>query len=328
MPRGRLAPSPTGRLHLGNLGSSLLAWSEIRRRGGELWLRIEDLDPPRVVPGAEQAAIDDMRWLGIDWDAGPGTEELAGPWHQSRRGPRYAAAAARLAHAGRLYPCTCSRREIAEALSAPHATFDPSTRYPGTCADRDFADVTRIDGDYALRFRAAGTWTIDDRVFGTVTHALDIMPGDFVVRRRDGLWAYQLAVAVDDVEMGVTDILRGYDLLDSAPRQAALHAALGADPIAFWHVPLLVDARGERLAKRNGAMGRDGLVEAGWTTELLRGGLATIYGFCQTLRPLSGEAFSSRFDVAPLRRPEIRVPDAFFAGPDAWRDHLTAHGTP
>lgn len=327
MPRGRLAPSPTGRLHLGNLGSSLLAWAEIRRRGGDLLLRIEDLDPPRVVDGAEAALIDDLQWLGIDWDAGPGDPEIAGPWHQSERGPHYAAATRRLAEAGAVYPCTCSRREIAEALSAPHAAFDPSTRYPGTCADRTLADVDD-DGDHALRVRARGVWTVEDRVFGPITHDLAVTPGDFVIRRRDGLWAYQLAVSVDDVEMGVTDILRGYDLLDSAPRQAALHAALGGDPIAFWHVPLLVDARGERLAKRTGAMGRDGLVEAGWCPDTLRGGLANLYGLRADFTPLTGDAFAASFAVRPLRRPEIRVPDAFFVGPDAWRRHLELHGAP
>lgn len=183
-------------------------------------MRIEDLDAPRVIEGSAQAICDDLAWLGLDWDEGP--------FWQSQRTDRYEAALARLADAGLVYPCSCSRKEIALA-SAPHGADELGPRYPGTCRD----GPTHPDRPCSLRFRS------DD--------------DDFVLRRADGVWSYQLAVVVDDAQMGITEVVRGDDLLPSTPRQVALHRALGFEPPSYLHVPLVLGPSGARLSKRDGA---------------------------------------------------------------------------
>ena len=186
-------------------------------------MRIEDLDAPRVVEGSAESICDDLRWLGLDWDEGP-------VW-QSERHDRYELALARLREAGLVYPCSCSRKEIAALASAPHGDDDLGPRYPGTCRD----GAQHPDRPCSVRFR--------------MTDAGD----DFVLRRADGIWSYQLAVVVDDAEMGITEIVRGADLLSSTPRQVALHRALGYEPPEFLHVPLVHGSDGARLSKRHGA---------------------------------------------------------------------------
>ncbi len=315
---GRLAPSPTGALHLGNLSTSLLAWAQARHASGSVLLRIEDLDPPRVVAGAADEHIADLRWLGLDWDGGPDIGGSLGPWFQSTRDGLYQQAADALLERDLLYPCGCSRAEIRDVLSAPHAEFDPRTLYPGTCAHIDAAGRLALPADVALRFRAHGRVCVDDRLAGQLDVDLAVEPGDFVVRRRDGLWAYQLAVVVDDIAMGVTDVVRGRDLLSSTPRQFAIFDALDAPRPATWHVPLLVDARGARLAKRDGSMARAGLEHVGWTAELLRGALMRLWGWRHELAPASADEVVAAFSPRGLSRREIRVPDAFFEGPRAF----------
>ena len=285
--RGRYAPSPTGHLHLGNARTALLAWLSQRLRaratagravtevsGGvsgapsAFVMRIEDLDQARVVPGAEPALLDDLAWLGLDWDEGPGALPSEGgsavggddagpfgPYRQSARAARYDAAIASLLVAGRAFPCACSRAEIARAASAPHGADDEGPRYPGTCRDLPPAQVeARARGQArapAIRFRGES-----ERLgFRDVVHG-DVEPlgpggvDDFVLRRADGVAAYQLAVVVDDAAMVITEVVRGDDLLASTPRQLALYRALGATPPRFAHVPLLLAPGGERLAKR------------------------------------------------------------------------------
>ena len=325
---GRLAPSPTGTLHLGNLATSLLAWADVRRRGGHLILRIEDLDPPRVVPGAAEQLASDLRWLGLDWDEGSflgatGTSGAgpAAPYDQASRSAHYAAARRSLAERELVYPCTCSRREVEEALSAPHNTFDPTTGYPGTCAGRragDAAGLRAAGQPFAWRFRARGDWTVHDRVCGATTADLAVTPGDFVVERRDGLYAYQLAVVVDDGLMGVTTVLRGRDLLDSTPSQRALAAALGYPPPETVHVPLWVGEDGRRLAKRDGSAGRAGLEQAGWSPAGVVGAIAALLGFTDHYEPLSAGEFATLWQDAPLGTPVVHVPAALFAGPRAF----------
>lgn len=317
---GRLAPSPTGRLHLGNLSSSLLAAAHARRIGAALSYRIEDLDPPRCVDGAAEQQVDDLRWLGLSWDHGPDVGGPAGPYVQSERRGLHDAALDQLRAAGLAYRCFCSRREVEEALSAPHTWFDPALAYPGTCAALSVAEAeARATTEaFAWRFRAVGVQTVVDEVHGRFEVDVATNPGDFVLVRKDGLVGYQHGVVVDDAAMGVTHVVRGYDLLDSAARQVALFRALGAPPPTFVHVPLLVDARGERLSKRSGSVARDGLEAAGWTPALLRGGLATLWGWTDTLDEASLDAVAALWDAGALRRAELRVPDAFFEGPKAW----------
>lgn len=249
MYRGRFAPSPTGDLHLGSVATALVAWLSARAAGGRLVLRVEDLDGPRVVAGAEARQLDDLAWLGLDWDEGPDAGGPHAPYRQSERGAHYEAALARLAARDLLYRCDCSRAEIAAVASAPHPG-DEGPRYPGTCRRAGMAE-RRWKRPPALRLRVPpGTVAVEDRLQGRVAQDVAAEVGDFVLQRGDGVYAYQLACVADDVAMGVTEVVRGADLLASAPRQALLAELLGATPPAFAHVPLVVGADGARLAKR------------------------------------------------------------------------------
>ena len=244
-PVGRLAPSPTGLLHLGHARTFLLAYWHIRARAGRLLLRMEDLDGPRAEMRFADAARADLEWLGLEWD---GPEFL-----QSSELPRLNAAVTALIDAGKAYPCVCSRGDIRGAQSAPNAgALEP--RYPGTCRGRyaSFADAERQSG------RAAGArlWvpegevTIEDGVAGTSTWDVARDVGDFLIAKRDKAPAYQLAVVVDDHAQHVNEVLRGEDLLPSAARQWHVQNALGLPHPAWFHVPLVTDASGRRLAKR------------------------------------------------------------------------------
>jgi glutamyl-tRNA synthetase len=245
----RLAPSPTGALHVGNARTFLVNWWMARQAGWRVVLRIEDLDGPRVKVGADRQAIDDLRWLGIDWDDGP--------VYQSPRGAVYRTAAERLLAGGQAYPCVCTRREVELSASAPHAE-DGAAVYPGTCRGR-FKDCSEAEAGGgrvpAVRFRVPeGPVSFDDRFRGPtqVNPAKEL--GDFVIMKADDTAAYQLAVVVDDAEAGVTDVVRGDDLIDSTPRQMLIYHALGLTDRtpAYCHLPLVVGTDGRRLAKRHG----------------------------------------------------------------------------
>ena len=255
MIRGRLAPSPTGALHLGNAKTFLLAWLSVRARGGTVVLRIEDLDGPRVKEGAAERAIEDLRWLGLDWDEGPDCGGECGPYVQTERRIWYDAALERLRAAGLVYPCVCTRSDIERAASAPHPG-EEGPRYPGSCRDRfanEAAARTATGRDPALRFRVEpGEVAFDDLFHGRLAIDVAGQVGDFVVRKGSGTAAYQLAVVVDDAAMGITEVVRGDDLLASTPRQLLLFRALGLPPPSFRHIPLVVGPDGLRLAKRHG----------------------------------------------------------------------------
>jgi glutamyl-tRNA synthetase len=268
MYRGRFAPSPTGDLHLGSAAAALFCAAAARARGGRLVLRIEDLDRDRVIPAARAAILDDLRWLGVTWDEGPDVGGPASPYVQSERIALYAAALDDLASRDHVYLCDCSRAEIARAASAPHAG-EEGPRYPGTCRPhgmrpRAFRRPPAVR--LAVPEGRASTVVVEDAVLGRIEENVAEITGDFVLRRGDGVFAYQLAVVVDDVTMGITEVVRGADLAASAPRQALLARLLGAEPPAFAHVPLLLGADGARLAKRARGMtlrdqraaGRDG----------------------------------------------------------------------
>jgi len=237
---GRFAPSPSGDLHVGNLRTAVLAWLHARRTGRDFLIRMEDLD--RVRPGAEQRQLADLSAVGLDWD-GPVV-------HQSDRAQLYDAALASLAGRGLIYECFCSRREILDAPSAPH---EPSGVYRGNC--RHLTDAERTERAAvrppALRLRSnTSEFTVDDEIHGAYTGIVD----DFVLRRGDGVVAYNLAVVVDDAQQGVDQVVRGDDLLPSAPRQAYLASLLGTTAPTYVHVPIALNSAGKRLAKRDGAV--------------------------------------------------------------------------
>lgn len=255
---GRLAPSPTGLIHLGHARTFLLAWWSVRSRGGRVVLRIEDLDGDRCSPEMVDAAKRDLEWLGLDWD---GAARL-----QSTGIERMAAELAELEARGLVYPCVCTRGEVRQAQSAPQAG-DAEPRYPGTCRGR-FASreqaAQRSGRTPSLRFIVPeGPVTVRDELRGEVVFDVAASVGDFVVARRDGAPAYQLAVVSDDAYDGVTEVLRGDDLLPSAARQRLLQRALALPSPAYVHLPLVLDETGRRLAKRERDLGLYDLASAG-----------------------------------------------------------------
>jgi len=300
--RGRFAPSPTGLLHLGNLRTALLAWLDARAQGGAFLMRVEDLDRARVLPGAEAQQLDDLRWLGLDWDEGPDLGGRFGPYRQSERVTHYDAAIERLLAAGRAFLCACSRADVARAATAPHDGEDDEPRYPGTCRDRDPDEVrARAAGQGrapAVRF-AGKDQRVEflDELCGRTEGRVD----DYVLRRADGTAAYQLAVVVDDGAMKVSRVVRGGDLLRSTPRQIALGQALGLPVPAFVHVPLVVTPGGERLAKRTRPASVKSLRDAGARPETLAGALAASAGLSDGA-PLAVRDLVAGFSLARVRR--------------------------
>ncbi len=268
--RGRIAPSPTGYLHLGHLRTFWTAYE--RARGGVLVLRNEDLDRQRSRREFAEAMVQDLRWFGIRWQEGPDIGGPYGPYEQSRRRPFYLAAWRKLRKGGWIYPCACSRKDLAEAAQAPHepAPTDDEPIYPGTCRDRrSHADDPR---GVNWRFRVPDGETIrfDDKRRGPQQFTAGCDFGDFLVWRRDDAPAYQLAVVVDDNAMGITEVVRGADLLKSTARQLLLMRALAIEAPAYYHCDLVVDEDGERLAKRHDALSIRALRAQGWSPEQIR----------------------------------------------------------
>lgn len=271
---GRYAPSPSGDLHLGNLRTAILAWAMARRGGKHFYVRVEDLD--RVRPGAAERQLADLQAMGLDWDVSPGSAaestegKEAGVLYQSTRLAAYERAVQRLREAGLVYECYCTRREIQEASSAPHGA--PGA-YPGTCRGLSEAqrEERRTQRPPALRLRAERTsYTVHDDFYGPYTGLVD----DFVLVRNDGTYAYNLTSVVDDAFVGVEQIVRGDDLLPSAPRQAYLAGLLGLPQPRYAHVPLALNEEGKRLAKRDGAVTLPQLQEAGVTIPEVLGWIA------------------------------------------------------
>ncbi|WP_298606285.1 tRNA glutamyl-Q(34) synthetase GluQRS [uncultured Rothia sp.] len=271
---GRYAPSPSGDLHLGNLRTAILAWAMARRGGKSFYMRVEDLD--RVRPGAAERQIADLAALGLDWDVSPGSAaestegKEAGVLYQSTRLAAYEQAVQQLREAGLVYECYCTRREIQEASSAPHGA--PGA-YPGTCRNLSEAqrEERRAQRPPALRLRAECTsYTVQDDFYGAYTGLVD----DFVLVRNDGTYAYNLTSVVDDAFVGVEQIVRGDDLLPSAPRQSYLAQLLGLTQPRYAHVPLALNTEGKRLAKRDGAVTLPQLREAGVEVPTILGWIA------------------------------------------------------
>jgi glutamyl-tRNA synthetase len=292
---GRLAPSPTGAQHVGNARTYLIAWLSARSQGGKVLLRMEDIDSPRIKPGAVEQAMDDLRWLGLDWDAGPIV--------QTQRLALYQTALDRLKQDERVYSCTCTRADVERAASAPHLEHEGPV-YPGTCAGRKAADADALAGQpYCWRMRVgAGPLTFADGFRGETTIDIGSVGGDFVVWKSAGTPAYQLAVVVDDADQGATEVIRGDDLVPSTPRQLLLYGALGLTPPRFVHVPLVVGADGRRLAKRHGDTRLAALRQAGVSAEALVGLLAWSCGWCANAEPISPRELIGRFSLQTIPR--------------------------
>jgi glutamyl-tRNA synthetase len=304
--RGRYAPSPTGAIHLGNARTALLAWLDARAAGETFVMRVEDLDRARVPAGAEARLLDDLRWLGLDWDEGPDRAGPFAPYRQSERAARYDDAIVRLLAAGRAFPCACSRADVARAASAPHAADEDGPRYPGTCRGLPAAEVDARAGAQgrapAIRFDGRGeAFDFVDEVRGPVATG----PGgvdDFVLRRADGTASYQLAVVVDDAAMEIGRVVRGDDLLSSTPRQLALFAALGLAPPTFAHVPLVLAPGGERLAKRTRPASLADLRARGVAPAAVVGALGASAGLCAPgARPLARDLVAG-FSLARIEK--------------------------
>jgi glutamyl-tRNA synthetase len=301
--RGRFAPSPTGELHLGNARTALLAWLWARHEAGTFAMRVEDIDAPRVRPGLAERQLDELRWLGLDWDGAP--------VYQSQRTSLYEEALHRLRD--HVYECFCSRAEIAAVASAPQG--DEGPRYPGTCAELTAAQRAerRRTRAPSLRLRVPpGPIAFTDEIAGPQSFDVQAMTGDFVLRRADGIFAYQLAVTVDDGAMGITQVLRGADLMSSTARQILLHRLLGQAEPRWAHAPLVLSESGERLSKRDRAQSLSALREAGRDPRQVVAHLARLSGIDgSTIR---GEGrkpqdLLSRFSLNRVPRDAVRVGD-------------------
>lgn len=309
-PRGRLAPSPTGALHIGNARTFLLAWLSIRSRGGTVILRIDDLDGPRVKAGAERSALEDLRWLGLDWDEGP--------FRQTERIVNYQKAIDWLVQAGLAYPCVCTRSEIETAASAPNAG-DHETRYPGTCRGK-FSNLTEAQAaagrPAALRFITNNETVYFNDIFRGRCEARPCDEcGDFIIEKversgpKTGLRtaAYQLSSVVDDAEMNITEILRGDDLLSSTARQILLQKALGLPAPALIHTPLLVGEDGRRLAKRHGDTTIARFRAAGVPAARVTGWLAGVSGLCDRGASAMPQELVATFALERVPRVQVVV---------------------
>lgn len=325
MVRGRLAPSPTGFLHLGNAWALWAAWLAARSAGGEVVLRLEDVDPDRSREEYAEALVRDLAWLGLDWDYGPGANTPGGEgpdvrkpgggeslFKQSCRGSAYAEAVRFLEARGLVYPCYCTRKELRSIAGAPHGD-DVGAPYPGTCRFISAAERARHERDGrrpSLRLFCPpdAVWEFTDRILGPQRMTLTRCGGDFALRRSDGVYAYQLAVVVDDMAAGITQVVRGNDILASTPRQMYLYSLFGEKPPEYAHLPLVTDEHGERLAKRHAGLTLKTLREAGVLPETILGWLAVTSGLTETLRPLRAAQAVAGFRLEHIRAATLRLP--------------------
>jgi len=303
---GRFAPTPSGRLHLGNILCAMLAWLSVRSRGGRFLLRIEDVDVPRCPRDASLRCIDDLAALGFDWDEPP--------VFQSERTELYEQALAELKRQGAVYPCFCTRAQL-HATQAPNLG-DTQYIYPGTCRSLTQAQIDALSQQRtpAVRLRVPeGEVGFTDRVYGAYREVPSRDCGDFVLRRSDGLYGYQLAVVVDDMLQGVTEVVRGRDILSATPRQIVLQRMLGAAQPAYAHIPLLTDAEGRRLAKRDKDLDLDVLLRR-FSVEELLGSLACSAGILDEPEPMTLQQLIPLFAWDKIRRDDMKLPSVFTRG--------------
>lgn len=306
---GRLAPSPTGRLHLGNAWAFLCAWLGARAKGGRLILRIEDIDPQRSKEEHIAALQQDLLWLGLEWDGEPE--------RQSERLALYSQGLRKLQDAGLVYPCFCTRKELRELAGAPQAGVMAEPMYSGRCrslAPAKAEENMRQGRHYSLRLRFAEDarqryLAINDLCLGTVRLAPEEVGGDFPLCRSDGVFAYQLAVVLDDIDMGVTQAVRGMDILSSTPRQLYLYELFGATPPEYAHVPLLLDYEGERLAKRHSSLALSSMREAGVRPQEIIGWLAFWSGLRESAAPVRAPELLDGFDFKNICKDAARLPE-------------------
>ena len=315
IPCGRLAPSPTGYIHLGNAWAFLLAWLAARSQGGQVLLRLEDIDPQRSRPDYAAAILEDLRWLGLDWDYGPDTGGPGGPYVQSLRSEIYDTALTQLEQSGLTYPCFCTRKELRQLAAAPHVD-DTGAPYPGTCRHLNEEQVQAMlqSGRKAcVRLRCPQTpIRFDDAVMGPQSFLLSRCGGDFALRRSDGVVAYQLAVAVDDALMGVTQVVRGRDLLSSTPRQMYLYRLFGASPPQYIHVPLLLARDGRRLSKREHDLDLGALRARGFSGEEIVGRVAYLAGLLPHPRPARPRDLLPLFSWEKVPKENLVLPEDLF----------------
>ena len=294
-PVGRFAPTPSGRMHLGNVFAALIAWLSVRSRSGTMVLRMEDLDTQRTSPEYAQTLREDLLWLGLTWDVETQS--------QSKRSQVYDRYFHILEQKGLLYPCYCTRSQL-HSVNAPHLS-DGTYVYPGTCRNLTEAEKTAFGRAPAWRVQVPDRqWTVEDLVQGTYRENLLTDCGDFVVRRADGTYVYQLAVTVDDGEAGVTEVVRGTDLLSSAPRQMYLQELFGFSHPQYGHVPLLLAPDGRRLSKRDKDLDL-GVLRSRMTAETLIGSLACTAGILPKAVPISAEELAAEFSWNKLKKESI-----------------------
>lgn len=297
---GRFAPSPSGRMHLGNIYTAVMSWISVKSRGGRWILRIEDLDPQRSKPAYAKMIEEDLLWLGLEWDEG-GLEGkgASGPYVQSRRHDIYEDALARLKDTGLCYPCVCTRADIM-STQAPHET-DGRIVYKGTCRPESFPYRWQGAEKGAVRIHVPDEEiSFTDLLCGPQSVNLANHCGDFVVRRSDGAWAYQLAVVVDDALMGVTEVMRGRDLLLSAAQQIYLYRLLGYEPPRFAHLPLVCNPEGQRLSKRDASQSMEYL-RLHHTPEEILGTVAGIAGLQSDSSPISLRGITNLYRTASIQ---------------------------
>ena len=330
---GRLAPSPTGSQHLGNAQTYLIAWLSARSRGGRVVLRVEDIDSPRVKSWAVAEAIEDLKWLGLDWDEGPDVGGSHGPYSQSERFGIYSETLLKLVNAGFAYPCTCTRRDVESASSAPHeavafregkpaleqsqfgeftgvfspADFHDGSFYAGKCSAWQLGDPLPDEGSFCWRFRLTDeVVTCIDRVFGLIAINPKRLLGDFPLTRKNGEIAYQLAVVVDDHAMNISEVVRGNDLLPSLFRQLSIIRALKLNSPEYAHLPLVVGNDGRRLAKRHGDSRLAYYRRCGVSASQIIGWLAKSIGLREVADPIMPSQLIDEFDWRLInRRPTV-----------------------
>ena len=311
-PVGRFAPSPSGRLHLGNLACSLLAWLSAKSQGGKIVLRIEDLDAARCPRIYADQLEEDLRWLGLVWDEGGSDGGPHGPYYQSECAGIYTESYRKLEQMGLVYPCFCSRAQL-HAASAPH-TSDGNVVYPGTCRNLTPAQIAEKSRTKAPAWRIKvpdEEIAFTDLCMGEHRENLLTGCGDFYLRRADGVFAYQLAVVVDDARMGVTQVVRGSDLLSSTARQIYLYRLLGLTPPSFAHCPLLLDAQGRRLSKRDGDQSLEHL-RGRYTAPEIIGKLAYLYGLQARPDPRTPDSLLADFDWAKVPKQDVCLEEGLF----------------
>ncbi len=311
--RGRYAPSPTGYLHLGNARTALLAWLFVKKQGGRFVLRIEDIDKQRSNPEMVVANIEELRWLGLDWDEGPDIGGKFAPYLQSERQEHYRLALEQIKAKNQVFTCYLSRKDLREMASAPHDQLVVYGELERKHNENIKAKKQALDKTPSLRFHVPDkNMYFSDLFSGKQQVSLKKQIGDFVLRRADGMWAYHLAVTVDDITMNINYVLRGDDLLVNTGAQLALYEALGKTPPKYVHVPLLLDLDGQRMAKRKGSLTLTALKEQGVKPERMVGFLAYSSGLVNERQELNAKELIKSFELKCLHPYPYQITQADF----------------